>query len=427
MEKSHKFNNSQIKFLILMYFAYAVTMFTKYSIVVVSPSLISDPMIGMSKTQFGEILASGSIGGILGKILFGLGADKIGGKLSFLIGLVILSIGVLIFGFSFNYFAFVMVFFSLAFAKAGGWPSVAKLIGNWYHPKQHGRAWGYIATSSRFGTIAAILGLGFLLNYLSWQYVLYLSGSIGIITSAIWYFLVRENPNEKQQIDQPQLQDSEQHIDHPLYNKTLKYALLSFLKSSRVCLIFLAMMGLTVMTDFLNFVPIFIKESLDISEAKAVMTASAFPIGSIVAVLLGGYIFDALSKKAMIKVIGFSLSMAVLCILVIYNLPGFSFSTPTNILVIYICLFIFGLSVAPAYYLPMSIFSIKFGGPFSGILISILDIGGYFASAVFGIITGRVADSMGWGQVLLLLIITGIITLGLMVWFLQNESKVAKT
>lgn len=426
MEKPQKFVSSQIKLLALMYFAYAVSMIMKYSIIVVSPSLISDPMVAMSKTQFGEILASGSIGGIFGKILFGLGADRFGGKKSFLVSLLILSIGIVIFGFSYNIFAFNLIFFSLAMSKAGGWPSLAKLIGYWYHSSQYGRAWGYISTSSRCGTIFATLVLGFLLNYLPWRYVLYLSASIGILTVIIWYFCVPEKPDDIQQDDQPKKQVSQQHISHPLHNKTLKFALLDFLKSKRVCLIFFAMMGLTIMVDFLNFVPIFIKETLDISEANAVLTTSAFPIGSVVSVLVGGYVFDALPAKTLTRVIGFLLGIAVLCIAVINNLSYFSFSLPINILVIYICLFSFGLSVAPAYYLPMSIFSIKYGGPFSGILISILDIGGFFASAIFGIIIGRVADSMGWGQVLLLLMLMGIITLMLTVWFLHNENKVAE-
>ncbi len=409
-----------------MYFAYAVSMIMKYSIIVVSPSLISDPMIAISKTQFGEILASGGIGGIFGKILFGLGADRFGGKKSFLVSLLILSIGIILFGFSYNIFAFNLIFFSVAMSKAGGWPSFANLIGHWYHSSQYGRVWGYISTSSRCGTIFATLVLGFFLNYLQWQYILFLAASIGIIMVIIWYFYVPEKPDEIQHDDQPKRLVSNQHIDHPLYNKTLKFALFDFLKSKRVGLIFFAMMGLTIMVDFFYFVPIFIKETLDISEANAVMTASAFPIGSVVSVLVGGYVFDALPAKTMTKVIGFLLSIAVLCIVVIYNLSYFSLSLPTNILVIYICLFGFGLSVAPAYYLPMSIFSIKYGGPFSGILISILDIGGYFASAIFGIITGRVADSMGWGQVLLLLMFIGIITLMLTVWFLHNETKVAE-
>jgi len=410
-----------------MYFAYAVSMIMKYSIIVVSPSLISDPMVAMSKTQFGEILASGSIGGIFGKILFGLGADRFGGKKSFLVSLLILCIGIILFGFSYNILAFNLIFFNLAMSKAGGWPSLANLIGHWYHSSQYGRAWGYISTSSRCGTIFATLVLGFLLNYLQWQYVLYVSASIGILMVFIWYFYVPENPDDIQQDDQPKKQVSQQHIGHPLHNKTLKFALLDFLKSKRVCLIFFAMMGLTIMVDFLNFVPIFIKETLDISEANAVLTASAFPIGSFVSVLAGGYVFDALPAKTITKVIGFLLGIAVLCIAVMNNLSYFSFSLQMNILIIYICLFGFGLSVAPAYYLPMSIFSIKYGGPFSGILISILDIGGFFASAIFGIIIGRVADSMGWGQVLFLLMFMGIITLMLTVWFLYNENKVAET
>jgi sugar phosphate permease len=425
MEKPQKFVSSQIQLLALMYFAYAVSMIMKYSIIVVSPSLISDPLVAMSKTQFGEILASGSIGGIFGKILFGLGADRFGGKKSFLVSLLILSIGIILFGFSYNIFAFNLIFFSLALSKAGGWPSLANLTGHWYHSSQFGRVWGYISTSSRCGTIVATLGLGFLLNYLPWRSVLYVSASIGILMVIIWYFCVPEKPDKIQQDDQPKRQDSQRYIGHPLYNKTLKFALFDFLKSKRVCLIFFAMMGLTIMVDFLNFVPIFIKETLDISDANAVLIASAFPIGSVVSVLAGGYVFDALPAKTITKVIGFLLGIAVLCIVVIYNLSYFSFSLQMNILVIYICLFGFGLSVAPAYYLPMSIFSIKYGGPFSGILISILDIGGFFASAIFGIIIGRVADSMGWGQVLLLLMLMGIITLMLTVWFLHNESKVA--
>jgi sugar phosphate permease len=117
----------------------------------------------------------------------------------------------------------------------------------------------------------------------------------------VWYFCVPEKPDKIQQDDQPKRQDSQQHIGHPLYNKTLKFALFDFLKSKRVCLIFFAMMGLTIMTDFLNFVPMFIKETLDISEANAVMIASAFPIGSIVSVLAAGYVFDALPAKILTK------------------------------------------------------------------------------------------------------------------------------
>ncbi len=80
MVNSQKYSNAQLELLALMYFAYAATMIMKYTIIVVSPLLISDPMIAITKTQFGEILASGSIGGIFGKILYSLGADRFAGR-----------------------------------------------------------------------------------------------------------------------------------------------------------------------------------------------------------------------------------------------------------------------------------------------------------------------------------------------------------
>jgi sugar phosphate permease len=323
---------------------------------------------------------------------------------------------------------FLSIFFIVSLSKAGGWPSLAKMIGNWYQPSQFGRVWGLIATSSRIGTIIATLGLGFLLNLLSWQQILYVAGSIGATIVIVWFCIVREMPAEDQrpkpkESEEQEETDTKQHRDHPLYDKTLKFALFHFLKSKRVWLIFLAMMGLTIMTDFLGFIPIFLSETLNISAADAVMTASAFPIGSFIAVLLGGYVFDTLSTITLSKIIGLFLGIAVLCILVILELSLLELSLSGNILVIYICLFVFGFSVAPAYYLPMSIFSIQYGGPFSGILISILDLGGYSATAVFAIVAGNLADFMGWSMVLILLMVVGIMTLILTAWFLYNEAS----
>ena len=428
MKKSSTFAGPQIKVLCLMYLGYAVSMILKSSIIAVSPALVADPVVAMSKTQFGEILASGSFGGIIGKVIFGLSADRFGGKLNFLVSLLMLSLGIIFFGLSYNYIAFMTIFFCLAMSKAGGWPSLAKLINNWYRLFQYGRAWGVISTASRSGTIIATLGLGFLLQYLSWQQVLFVAGLIGVSMVCVWFFVVKEVPAEAPSPVKEKEPVSDQHKGHHLYNKTLRFALFDFLKSKRVWLIFLAMMGLTIMVDFLNFVPMFIKETLNISSADAVMTASAFPIGSFIAVLVGGYIFDKLSTQAMTKVVGVFLAIAVLCLLIIFKLSYFELSLSKNILVVYICLFTFGFSVAPAYYLPMSLFSIRYGGPFSGILISILDLGGYFATAVFGLVAGRVADlPMGWSKLLILLMIMGIITLFLTVWFLHNEVKTDNT
>ena len=252
MNRPDKFIPVQIKLLCLMYMGYAVSMIMKTSIIVVSPSLISDPVIAMTKTQFGEILAFGSFGGICGKVFFGWSTDRFGGSINFLFGLLTLSVGIFLFGFSVQLIVLSLVFASISLAKAGGWPSIAKLTGNWYHPSQYGRVWGYISTASRTGTIIATVLLGFLLSVLPWLQVLYVAGAIGLSMVLVWFLFVKEAPATAQTDDSEESVDTELHVGHPLHGKSLKFALLDFLGSKRVWLIFLAMMGLTILTDFLS-------------------------------------------------------------------------------------------------------------------------------------------------------------------------------
>lgn len=415
----------RLQLLGLMYFSYAVTMFLKASIPVISPALLSDPDVAMTKTQFGAILAYGSLGGLVGKFVFGWTSDRFGGKVTFLIGLLFTSIGLAIFGLTHQHMLFVVIFFSIALAKAAGWPAMTKLIGQWYKPSQYGRVWGLISTASRSGAILASLGLGALLLVLSWQQILWLCAVLGVLTSVVWFLAAHESPPEESR-DEGEEEALSPGVDpnHPLAGTTLRQALRVFATSKRVWLIFVGMAGLTTLTDFQSFVPLFLTETLGLSTSQAAMTGSAFPIGALIAVLGGGILFDSLSPARITKLVGVALLVSVLNLLVLLNLVRFGLSDTANIVVVFGCLFSFGFCISPAYYLPMSIFSIKFGGPHSGVLVCILDIGGYAGGVAFALAAGILADQAdGWNKVLTLLVIVAAASLGLMVAFLRGESK----
>ena len=419
----------RIQLLGLMYFSYAVTMFLKASIPVISPSLLHDPAVAMTKTQFGAILAYGNLGGLVGKFIFGWTSDRFGGKITFLIGLLFTSIGLAIFGLTHQYLLFVVVFFSIACAKAAGWPAMTKLIGQWYKPSQYGRVWGLISTASRSGAILASLGLGALLIVLDWREILWLCAVLGILTSVLWFFAAKENPPPDAKDAEAEAEPPSPSLDpnHPMFGTSLKQALRAFSRSSRVWLIFFGMAGLTILTDFQSFVPLFLTETLGLSSAQAAMTGSAFPIGALIAVLGGGILFDSLRPTTITKLIGFALLVAVLNLVLLLNLARFGLSDGANIAVVFACLFTFGFAISPAYYLPMSIFSIKFGGPHSGVLVCILDIGGYAGGVCFALAAGILADQVnGWDKVLTLLIIVATVTLGVMIAFLRGETRASK-
>ncbi|MCO4780738.1 MAG: MFS transporter [Candidatus Cloacimonetes bacterium] len=422
MKNIAKFGSSQIRLLVVMYFAYAVTMIMRQSLMAISPELIADPAVGLTKTDFGKILAYGNLGGMTGKMIFGWSTDKFGGKSNFLVALISVALYLILFGLNTDFTGFCVIFFLIAVSKSGGWPSLAKLIENWYHPSQYGRVWGAISTSSRIGTIIATMGFGYLLRYLTWSQTLYVAAAVGLSFATVWFIFVTEKPDE--QVVEGSFDNEIDHSEHKFFNKTVGYALLDFSKSLRVWLIFLAMMGLTVMMNFLDFVPMFLKETLNISTSDAVMAASAFPFGSFMAVLIGGYIFDALSPKAITRVMGVLMIISVLCMVLILNLDKLGLAADQNLTLVQACLFVFGFSISPSYYLPMSIFSIKYGGPFSGALISLLDLGGYLASAISSFTVGYVADlPNGWYKVILMLIAIGLVTSTLTILFLHGEAK----
>ena len=76
---------------------------------------------------------------------------------------------------------------------------------------------------------------------------------------------------------------------------------------------------------------------------------------------------------------------------------------------------IYGLMIAPCYLIPMSVFSVDFGGKHCGVLVGIIDAAGYLASMVFEFLGGAVADRVdGWQQFLNIILnvsIIGTITL----------------
>ncbi len=152
------------------------------------------------------------------------------------------------------------------------------------------------------------------------------------------------------------------------------------------------------------------------------MAASAFPFGSLISVLIGGFVFDKLSRRSMAWVMGALLLVAAGCILTFYLMPRFGIPANALIGLSLALLFVFGLCVSPCYYIPMSVFSIQFGGPHSGFLISLLDALAFGATAAFYYFAGDVAQR-SWSLFLFLLLAVAVWSMVTTFFFLLGEAK----
>ncbi len=110
------------------------------------------------------------------------------------------------------------------------------------------------------------------------------------------------------------------------------------------------------------------------------------------------------------------------CILTFYLMPRFDMQENVLIGLSLALLFVFGLCVSPCYYIPMSVFSIEFGGPHSGFLIALLDALAFGATAAFYYFAGDVAQR-SWTLFLFLLLAVAVWSTLTMVFFLLGEAK----
>jgi sugar phosphate permease len=414
----------QVIVIAAMYIGYSMFMVLRMIPTVAGTAIREDPSLGMDLAVWGRILAIGTWGAVVGKFICGYAADKFGGKVTFAVGLLVASIFVGIFGFVSDVWLFEAAFFVALMAKSAGWPSMARIIINWFKPDQYGRVWGILSTSSRVGTMAATFALGSLLAWMSWREMLWIAAGLGIVAAVAFALLLKERPESSTTPpdDSGGATGAPSAKPHPLDGTTLVEFIPRLLCSYQFWLIAGSLMGLGILWDFLLMVPLFLQDTLGLSAADASRAASAFPFGSLISVLIGGYVFDKLKRRTTAWVMGFLLAVATTCLLTFLKMPDFGLAGDWPLWLSLSLLFVFGLCVSPCYYIPMSVFSIEFGGPHSGFLIALLDALSFMATAIFYYYGGGLAEK-SWYLFLTVLVAISIWSLVMTFFFLLGEAR----
>ena len=409
-----------------MYLGYAALYMCRATVVNAGPSMLDDPALGLTKTAWGAVLGWGTAGTLAGKLANGVLADRFGGRRIFMLSLALCMLATGIFGTLSGVLFFSIAYFIALFAKSAGWPSMANLIGVWYSANWRGRIWGILSSSSRFSSVFSTLVLGSLFLMISWQSVIGIAVAIAGGVLIFLFLILKQSPTDVGLEVRSSSDGDDPTKPHHLDNTSLGEALLDFAKSPRVWLICASIMCLTVLMEFQSFIGIYLKETFRLKPGIAVMTSSAFPIGCLISVLLGGFVFDVLNKKRRIFVLGGMMVVAMGCIVMLLVVPSLELTGNFGLAVSLLSIMLFGVAIAPCYYIPMSVFSVDFGGNHCGVLVGIIDAMGYLAAMTFDFMGGRIADQAdGWHQFLIVLLyvaVVGFVVLSMFL-FLEHRSQ----
>ena len=416
-----------------IYGAYAVLNICRTTVVISSPAMLDDPELELNKTMWGAILGWGTAGTLVGKLTTGVMADRFGGRKVFLISIGFCMLATAIFGMVSKVFFFSIAFFIAMLAKSAGWPSMANLIRSWYPKFWRGRIWGILSSSSMSSSLFTSLVMGSLLLVISWRWVIASSLPIAGIFVILLFFYLKQSPTDVGLEAMPSVEgddnENNPNATHHLDNASLGKALISFLKSSRFWLICISIMSLTILMAFQSFLPLYLKEMFNLSPGKAGIASSVFPLGSMFSVVIGGFIFDKLTKKQRIFVLGGMMTLATGCIITLLWLPESNIQETSLLSIGLSAIMVFGLMIAPCYLIPMSVFSLDFGGKHCGVLVGVIDAAGYFASMIFEFLGGAVADQAnGWQQFLHVILNVSIIgTISLILFLIMDHRSLSKS
>ena len=286
---------------------------------------------------------------------------------------------------------------------------------------------GILSSSSRFSSFFTALVLGSLLLAVSWRIVIAVSAVIAGGVLLLVFLILKQRPADVGLEVVASSHGADQKRPHPLDDATLSQALASFARSPRVWLIGISVMCLTVLMEFQSFIPIYLRETFGLTTGIAAITSSAFPIGCLISVLAGGVVFDLLSKKKRIFVLGGMMVFSVLCVALLLVLPTLSMPGSLGLWPALLAIMLIGLTIAPCYYIPMSVFSVDFGGTRCGVLIGLIDAAGYLAAMAFDFLGGAVADGVdGWHRFLTILLGVSILGSVALPLFLLLDYRVPK-
>ncbi|MDA7772221.1 MFS transporter [Pseudomonadales bacterium] len=409
-----------------MCLGYGMLMLCRTVVSVAGPTMLADPALSLDIASFGAILGWGTAGNLTGKLTTGVLADKLGGSRVFIWAVGIAAVTTFIFGSLTSNIAFFALYFLTVFAKSAGWPAMANIIRVGFVQAKHGRVWGFIATSSRISSVVTTILVSSLLFIMSWRGLFYIAGALALVSV---FILPRYLKNSWQGIGvrTANLETSNESLanlveDHPLSKTESRAAIGVFIRNPRFWLISLGVSSLAVLFEFQVFIPIFLSETFSLQPAQAGLASSAFPLGCLVAVFGGGFVYDKLSKKNIVYAMGASLAIAVLCLLGLRLLGEVDFGNGLELILTISLIFVFGFAISPAYYIPMSVFSIGFGGKHCGLLVGLIDAFAYFGAMMFDFIGGAVANKEGgWEDFILILIVTSIAAAIIMTTFLYLD------
>src|ERR1700756_5227369 len=160
---------------------------------------VANPLIreelGLSIADMGYLLSAFLWSYAFAQLPTGAMVDKLGPRILLTLGLSLWSFAQLLGGLVRGFGEFFGARVLLGIGEAPQFPTCARVVRDWFNPRDRGLATGIFNCSSSLGTAIAVPLLTFLMLAFGWRTMFMLMGAAGLLVAAVWYFVYR-NPTD---------------------------------------------------------------------------------------------------------------------------------------------------------------------------------------------------------------------------------------
>jgi OPA family glycerol-3-phosphate transporter-like MFS transporter len=369
----------------------------------VAKPLLLNEFPDIDKAKLGLIASVGTLLYAIGKFVHGPLADRLGGRLMFLYGMV----GAIAFSVLFGLGGpplFMLAWAGNRFVQSAGWGGMVRVVSQWTSAQKYGAVMGVVSLSYLFGDFASRLLLGYWVSLGATWRDLFFWSAVGLVLIAVPSFLLlRERPP----VPLP---------TEPQPTAARVYALPGF---TLVCV--LSFVFTFLRETFNEWTPTYLHESARLSEAGAAQASSLFPLlGGLSVLAIGAWsdrLGDPKNPRLRLRLVPLGLGVTGALLAVLGLVPGLNQATVVTLVAA------IGFALIGPYSLLAGATSLDFGGDQrAASAAGLIDGVGYLGGILSGYVVGKLAQTAGWAAAMLgLAVLCAVVSVSL--WLSLNVGQ----
>jgi ACS family glucarate transporter-like MFS transporter len=186
--------------------------------------------------------------------------------------------------------------FLFGISEAGAYPNAARVIKTWYPLRERGRVQGVMLSFGQVGGIVAPAATGYLIEAAGWRVVFFIYGAAGLLWAAGWWIWFRDDPSQHRAVTPDELDEiRDGEPPPPLDPGPVPWG--AVFRNRGILLLGATMVLASFFTYFFySWFPKYLKDGRGTSNVESGWLMSLAIGGSLVGMLIGGWVSDRISK-----------------------------------------------------------------------------------------------------------------------------------